>query len=132
MENQLGSISAIYRYPVKSFRGEKLQEAQVFRFGLYGDRSHAFIDEKSPVRHLTAKHVPQLIEYQPVCTSSGDETTFPDIQVMTPEGRVYAWGDERLRRVRPFRLQKRTGSDGECASAARKWKSTRSANDAAW
>ncbi|MEJ8547925.1 MOSC domain-containing protein [Brevibacillus borstelensis] len=96
MEHSLGKISAIHRYPVKSFRGESLQEAAVSRFGLYGDRSRAFLDEKSSVRHLTAKHVPKLLEYQAVCISEGDETSFPGVRVTAPDGRVYAWTDEEL------------------------------------
>ncbi|KKX57089.1 MOSC domain-containing protein [Brevibacillus borstelensis] len=96
MGHSLGKISAIHRYPVKSFRGESLQEAAVSRFGLYGDRSRAFLDEKSPVRHLTAKHVPKLLEYQAACVSEGDETSFPDVRITTPDGRVVPWTDEEL------------------------------------
>lgn len=47
MGHSLGKISAIHRYPVKSFRGESLQEAAVSRFGLYGDRSRAFWTRKA-------------------------------------------------------------------------------------
>jgi uncharacterized protein len=39
-----GSIAAIWRYPVKSMRGEELDEGEITDRGLLGDRTYALID----------------------------------------------------------------------------------------
>ncbi len=46
METQktIGSISAIWRFPVKSMRGERIEHAQVTERGILGDRAYALID----------------------------------------------------------------------------------------
>ena len=38
----VGKVEALWRYPVKSMRGEELQAAFVGVAGLYGDRAFAF------------------------------------------------------------------------------------------
>jgi uncharacterized protein YcbX len=46
LSNQpIGEIIQINRYPVKSFAGESLTTSKIEAYGVYGDRSHAFIDE---------------------------------------------------------------------------------------
>ena len=39
------SLSAIYRYPIKSARGHPLQEARTDAFGIAGDRRWMLVDE---------------------------------------------------------------------------------------
>src|SRR5262249_28839452 len=39
-----GSIAALWRYPVKSMRGEELDVAEVTERGLLGDRAYALVD----------------------------------------------------------------------------------------
>jgi uncharacterized protein YcbX len=41
---ELGTVVSLWRYPVKSMLGEKLQIAQVMDHGLLGDRAYALID----------------------------------------------------------------------------------------
>ena len=41
--NEVGRISAIYRYPVKSMAGEQMSSAQLGWHGLDGDRRLAFV-----------------------------------------------------------------------------------------
>ena len=43
-ETALGSVVALWRYPVKSMMGEELNAAQVTKVGLAGDRSYALVD----------------------------------------------------------------------------------------
>ena len=38
---ELGRLAAIWRYPVKSLRGERLTHARVAESGIVGDRSSA-------------------------------------------------------------------------------------------
>lgn len=43
----IGSVAAIYRYPVKSMSGEKLEEAEIGPGGLIGDRQWALRDTET-------------------------------------------------------------------------------------
>ncbi len=40
----VGSVAALWRFPVKSMRGEQLEEVEVTGQGLVGDRAYALID----------------------------------------------------------------------------------------
>lgn len=39
---EVGTVKAIWRYPVKSMAGESLEKAHVYWYGLDGDRRAAF------------------------------------------------------------------------------------------
>ena len=41
----LGTVAAIYRYPVKSMLGEELGAAEIGEDGLIGDRAYALVDD---------------------------------------------------------------------------------------
>jgi uncharacterized protein len=40
----IGSVSGLWRFPVKSMRGERLEQAELTGRGLAGDRAYALID----------------------------------------------------------------------------------------
>jgi uncharacterized protein YcbX len=40
----IGSVAGLWRFPVKSMRGERLEQAELTRRGLVGDRAYALID----------------------------------------------------------------------------------------
>src|SRR5205823_13155981 len=44
MSDQVGSVKEIWRFPVKSMKGERLDEADVTPGGIVGDRAYALID----------------------------------------------------------------------------------------
>jgi len=44
MSESVGKVAALWRFPVKSFLGEKVAEAEVTARGIVGDRGHALID----------------------------------------------------------------------------------------
>jgi hypothetical protein len=44
----IGTVESLWRYPVKSMRGEALQEAFVGFPGVYGDRLYAFRSSAAP------------------------------------------------------------------------------------
>jgi uncharacterized protein len=46
-ENGVGVVSGLWRFPVKSMGGERLQTAEVSTLGLLGDRAHALIDAET-------------------------------------------------------------------------------------
>jgi uncharacterized protein len=47
MGESVGSIKALWRFPVKSMRGEKLEAADLTERGLVGDRAYALIDTET-------------------------------------------------------------------------------------
>lgn len=64
----VGRVAELWRYPVKSMAGEPLQESDVARHGVAGDRRWAFIRpglERSGFPWLTIREQPQLVHYRP-------------------------------------------------------------------
>ena len=64
---ELGRISAIFRYPVKSMAGELLDAARLGWHGIEGDRRFAFrrVNDTSEFPWLSASKLPQLLLYKP-------------------------------------------------------------------
>ena len=44
----VGSIAGLWRFPVKSMQGERLQEVELTAHGVLGDRAYALIDSHGP------------------------------------------------------------------------------------
>lgn len=66
--SEVGRVAAIWRYPVKSMRGESLQEAEVYWHGIRGDRRFAFVRpglERSDFPWLTIRENPAMWGYVP-------------------------------------------------------------------
>ena len=80
----IGTIQALYRYPVKSMAGESLQSASLIWHGLAGDRRYAFrrVQETGGFPWLTAGRLPALIRYQPFARNAAAAPT----HVRTPTG----------------------------------------------
>jgi len=104
----LGRISAIFRFPVKSMAGEMLDVASVGWHGIEGDRRMAFrrLDDKSNFPWLTASKLPELILYKPFRLDGGNAEQRPT-HVRTPDGKECALFSEELRED----ISKRFGSD---------------------
>ncbi|MGA7273846.1 MAG: MOSC N-terminal beta barrel domain-containing protein, partial [Candidatus Udaeobacter sp.] len=63
----IGKVDSLWRYPVKSMRGEELHETFASYSGIYGDRVFAF---KSSPNHkgfpyFTAREQRRLVQYRP-------------------------------------------------------------------
>ena len=84
---EIGCIEAIYRYPVKSMRGERLEAAALGWHGIDGDRRLAFrrLDDRSGFPWLTASRLPDLLLFAPHRNGDGTEEELPT-HVRTPEG----------------------------------------------
>ncbi|MBB4827128.1 uncharacterized protein YcbX [Sporosarcina luteola] len=95
----IGHISEILRHPVKSFRGENVHRTKVMEYGLYGDRSHAFLDNKRPGKYLTITQFPEMVLYEAVFTGEESLDKYPQVKVTTPEGKVLQWGEELQREI---------------------------------
>src|SRR5437773_3458226 len=63
----IGKVDSLWRYPVKSMRGEELDEAFASFSGIYGDRLFAFESSASPkgFPYLTAREQQRLLQYRP-------------------------------------------------------------------
>jgi uncharacterized protein YcbX len=59
----LGTIAALWRYPVKSLRGEKLGQVPIGPLGLPGDRAFALRDARDG-RILSAKRTARLLAFR--------------------------------------------------------------------
>ena len=93
---ELGRISAIFRYPVKSMAGELLDVVKLGWHGIEGDRRLAFrrLADKSEFPWLSASRLPQLLLYEPFrlgTTAAGLPT-----HVRTPDGKEYELGSDEL------------------------------------
>jgi uncharacterized protein YcbX len=63
----IGTVDSLWRYPVKSMRGEELNEVFVGFSGVYGDRLFAFRSSAGPkgFPYLTAREQRKLLQYRP-------------------------------------------------------------------
>ena len=63
----VGKVESLWRYPVKSMRGEELQQSYLGFSGVYGDRLYAFHDKSAPegFPFLTGREQEQMLLYQP-------------------------------------------------------------------
>jgi uncharacterized protein YcbX len=114
----IGKVNSLWRYPVKSMRGEELDEAFAGFSGIYGDRLFAFKSSASPkgFPYFTAREQTKLLQYRPrfrypdkaarpinltEAESMGANPVSADpselmIDVETPDGRTLAIDDPTL------------------------------------
>ena len=89
MPIEIGQVEAIFRYPVKSMRGEPLDVATLSWHGLEGDRRLAFrrLDERGGFPWLSASKLPDLIRFAPEERDDKNGEALPT-HVRTPDGEV--------------------------------------------
>jgi Uncharacterized Fe-S protein len=65
--SMIGKVDSLWRYPVKSMRGEELDEAFAGYSGIYGDRLFAFRSSANDkgFPYLTARQQRRLLQYRP-------------------------------------------------------------------
>ena len=63
----VGKVESLWRYPVKSMRGEEITHSYLDFSGVYGDRLCAFHDKSAPREFpfLTGREQEQMLLYQP-------------------------------------------------------------------
>ena len=63
----VGKVESLWRYPVKSMRGEEMEEMFAGYAGVYGDRLFAFESSDSPrgFPYFTGREKRQMIRYRP-------------------------------------------------------------------
>ena len=118
--NTIGTVESLWRYPVKSMRGEELDEMFVGYAGVYGDRLFAFESSASPkgFPFFTGREQRQMIRYRarfrhpdkaarPINVAEAEKLS-PNINpisakpadlmidVETPDGKTFAIDDSKL------------------------------------
>lgn len=116
----IGQVESLWRYPVKSMRGEQLSEAFAGFAGIYGDRLYAFRSAAAHVGfpYLTGREQERMLLYQPRFRHTGSMCRPPNLReaealgpgatpvyppagetavdVDTPGGRTYSIDDPAL------------------------------------
>lgn len=87
MRIAIGHIEAIFRYPVKSMRGEPLAAATLGWHGVDGDRRFTLRlpEGQNDFPWLTASKLPELIQFTPQRRRDADAEG-PPTHVLTPDG----------------------------------------------
>ena len=84
-------MSDLWRYPVKSFGGERVRRAFVGPFGLLGDRRFAVVDESG--EPVSARRSHALLGFR---ATYAEAEAAEDVRVATPGGGDLAWDDPAL------------------------------------
>src|SRR5687767_13641914 len=86
----------VWRFPVKSLQGERLEAVPVTSAGLEGDRRFAIFDAGTGFG-LTARRVPQLLYASARLREDGGvEITLPDGSVAADDAALSAWLGRRV------------------------------------
>ena len=100
----IGQVEALFRYPVKSMAGERLEAANLGWHGIDGDRRLAFrrVNDHSGMPWLTASKLPELLLFTPECRGDASQEDLAT-HVRPPQGEAMpifgeALSDEVARR----------------------------------
>ena len=87
MSIEIGHVEALFRYPVKSMAGERLEVADLGWHGLDGDRRLAFrrMNDRSGMPWLTASRLPDLLLFTPLRGGDAAQGDLP-ARIRTPDG----------------------------------------------
>jgi uncharacterized protein YcbX len=88
---RIGTVESIWRYPVKSMRGEELAEAFAGFGGIRGDRLFAFRSSanRETFPYFTGRDQREMLRYRPILRNDG-------VAVATPSGETLAIDDPAL------------------------------------
>jgi uncharacterized protein len=90
--HQIGIVSALWRFPVKSMRGETLAEAVVTERGLLGDRQWALRELKYG-GIMSARAFPALLAMRAVCLGEFAPGSLTQVRIDLPDGGSIAADD---------------------------------------
>ena len=94
----VGTVAELWRYPVKSMAGERLDRTEVSWHGVEGDRRWAFVRpglERSNFPWLTIRELPEMAHFMPRFSDPGRPDDSQTI-VRTPEGEEIEVADPAL------------------------------------
>ena len=87
MPTEIGHVEALFRYPIKSMAGERVEFAELGWHGLAGDRRLAFlrVGNHTGMPWLTATRLPELLLFAPLHRDDGSQEDIPT-HIRTPDG----------------------------------------------
>jgi len=89
-------VAELWRYPVKSMQGERVQSAEVGHKGLPGDRAYALVDLDTGFG-LTARRAPDLLFASARLREDGGvDITLPDGTLARDDDTLSAWLGRRV------------------------------------
>lgn len=99
---QVGSVVALWHYPVKSMQGEELNAAAVSQRGFIGDRAYALVDAADG-KVASAKNPrkwPSLFDFRAVLAEPPrDGGQLPPVRITLPDGTIVGSEQEDLNKV---------------------------------
>ena len=95
--HEIGQVEAIFRYPVKSMAGERVEVANLGWHGIDGDRRLALrrTQARDDFPWLSASKLPGLLLYTPIRDEDGAQGDLPT-HVRTPDGKEMPVFDAEL------------------------------------
>jgi MOSC domain-containing protein len=96
-DGTVGTVSSLWRYPVKSMQGEELAAVDVTGRGIVGDRAYAVVDDETG-KVASAKHPRKwsaVLSFRAsfVDAPSPDMSVAPPVEVVFPDGSVHRSDD---------------------------------------
>ena len=94
----VGTLTGLHRYPVKSCRGHALDSATVEPWGLAGDRRFMLVDDDATA--VTARDLPRMVLVSPELRPDGLLVRAPGVEPLTvplptgPHAAVRVWDDQ--------------------------------------
>ena len=99
---ELGSVVALWRYPVKSMMGEELNATEVTGRGLLGDRAYAVVDT-SDGKAATAKNPrkwPRLFDFRAAFVEPARPAAkIPPVRIALPDGTAVTSDQDDLNQI---------------------------------
>lgn len=91
----VGLVADLWRFPVKSMGGERLDEIQLTSQGVLGDRGFALLDlATDSIVSASNKHFPGLMDWQATYVKPPHlEAELPAVRMTTPDGLAWASDD---------------------------------------
>ena len=109
IQPNLGSVVALWRYPVKSMLGEELNASEITPRGLVGDRAYALLDG-SDSKVASAKNPrkwPRLFDFRAAFVAPPRaEADLPPVRITLPDGTTLSSQQSDLNRMLSEALQR--------------------------
>src|ERR1700731_4525957 len=84
--HKIGTVKALWRFPVKSMLGEQLDELHINSRGVVGDRAWALRDLTN-MRIASAKKVVGLLKFHAKYEGPPEADNLPPVKITLPDGR---------------------------------------------
>jgi uncharacterized protein YcbX len=82
--SQIGVVQSLFRYPVKSMRGERLTEVEIGTKGVFGDRAWALREANG--RIVTAKKWADMLGFEAHYEGTPSNGFLPPLKITLPNG----------------------------------------------